>query len=279
MTLIDVWNVDTFDGALAADLQAHAELVCNYVQTSRRQWLEREASDHTLPHPTNPYGADYMAFVEAVGRGMEARTIRAWHYTRMTDAEVESLRRGGIYLSTLETIRRRFDAQVAAGVFSAEVADALFAASPFQGDQRRSRSDKFWMTSHPLDIEDGGVTLLLGNWGGESAYFWLRDPALEALVARLGVPRVLEVAVPLDATRHAYSAGRAVVATFARTLGCKPEKEAFDLYTTRPLGPEAVLAIHSEGEADFATLARGYPLAFVDVNIGRWDELIAEDGG
>lgn len=277
MTLIDVWNVDTFDGALTADLQAHAELICNYVQTSRRQWLEREASDHTMPHPINPYGAAYIAFVEAVGRDMEARTIRAWHYTRMTDAEVESLRRGGIYLSTLETIRQRFDAQVAAGVFSAEVADALFAASPFQNDQRRSRSDKFWMTSHPMDIEDGGVTLLLGNWGGESAYFWLRDPTLEALVARLGVPRVLEVAVPLDTTRHAYSAGRAVVATFGRTLGCKPEKEAFDLYAMRPLRPETVLAIHSEGESNFAALGRSYPAGFVDVNIDRWAELTAKD--
>lgn len=30
------------------------------------------------------------------------------------------------------------------------------------------------MVSHPVEIDDGGVELLLESWGGESAYF-LRD--------------------------------------------------------------------------------------------------------
>lgn len=264
--LIDVWNVETFDEDLIAELRAHAELIRNYMMTDRRLYLEREASDHTMPYPTNPYGLDYMEFVEKVGRDMEARTIRAWHFTRLMDAEIDIIRSNGIYPSTLETVRRRLDIQVAGGVFSAEVADALFAASPFNfnSEQLESRSNKFWMTSHPRRvIDDSGVTLLLGNWGGESVYFWLRDTALQKLVASTGVPRVLEMAVPLDATRHAYSAGRAVVATFGRTVGCNPDREAFDLYSIRALGSEAVIAVHSEGEPHFAALARGYPSGFL----------------
>ncbi|NTH49196.1 hypothetical protein G6K98_31640 [Agrobacterium rhizogenes] len=34
------------------------------------------------------------------------------------------------------------------------------------------------MVSHPHDIEDGGVELLLESWGGESVYFWQQDPDL-----------------------------------------------------------------------------------------------------
>ena len=263
--LIDVWNVETFDEDLTAELRAYGELIRNYMMTDRRLYLEREASDHTMPYATNPYATNYLEFVEEVGRDMEARTIRAWHYTRLTDAEVDIIRSNGIYPSTLGTIRRRLDTQVAASVFSAEVADALFAASPlnFNSEQLKARSNKFWMTSHPRQvIGDSGVSLLLGNWGGESVYFWLRDAALKELVARTGVPRVLEMAVPLDATGRAYSAGRAVVATFGRTLGCNPDKEAFDLYSIRALGPEAVIAIHSEGEPHFAELGRGYPSGF-----------------
>ena len=42
---------------------------------------------------------------------METRTIRAWHYTRLTDAEVEQLRTIGIALSSLDASRRRLEAQ------------------------------------------------------------------------------------------------------------------------------------------------------------------------
>jgi hypothetical protein len=206
---------------------------------------------------------EYNELLEKLGQEMQARTIRAWHYTRLTNAEVDNIRSYGIYLSTLETVRERIDAQVAASLLSAEIADALFAASPFHHrEQIGARSNKLWMTSYPHPVNDSGVTLLLNNWGGEAVYFWLREPALQALVTKIGVPRVLEVAVPLDATRHAYSAGRAVAATFALTLGCKVTPEAFDLYCIRPLGAESVVAIQSEGEPNFAALAQGYPLEF-----------------
>ena len=188
--LSDVWKVETFDEDLTAELRAHAKLIRSYMMTDRRHYLEREASDHTMPYPANPYGMDYMEFVEKVGSEMEARTIRAWHYTRLMDAEVDIIRGNGIYPSTLETIRRRLDIQVAAGVFSAETAAALFAASPLNFDkhQLEARSNKFWMTSHPHRvIGDSRVRLLLGNWGGESVYFWLQDAALRDLVASTGL--------------------------------------------------------------------------------------------
>jgi hypothetical protein len=260
-TRIDVWNVETFDKDLLAELCANAELIRNYLVIDKNNFLEHQTSDPIEPYPTNPYAASYLRFVKDVGQDMEARTIRAWHYTRLTDAETDTLRNTGIFASTLETIRRRLDAQVAAGVFSAKIADALFARSPFHHDKQSSaRSNKFWMTSQPVGIKDGGVTPLLGSWGGEAVYFWLEDAMLEEL--GIGKPRVLEMAVPLDATRHAYSAGRSVVATFGRTLGCDPDTGAFDLYATRSLGAEAVLAIHTEGEAVFSEIAKGYPTEF-----------------
>lgn len=219
--LIDVWDVETFDPELRGDLDAHAELFQDYFVTSRRQWLEREASDHTGPYPHNPHAGEFIWVTEHIMRLMEARTIRAWHYTRMTDAELDAIRQNGIYLSTLDTIRTRFDRQVAAGAFTQDIADRLFTDSPFQHEQLGSRSDKFWMVSHPVEIEDSGVELLLESWGGESAYFWQRDPALQTLLKTIGQPRVLEIAMPLALSRHSYSAAEAVVATYARTLDCR----------------------------------------------------------
>lgn len=270
--VIDVWDTGTFDAELRGDLDVHADVIRGYMLTSRRQGLEREASDHTKPHPENPYAGEFIWVKDHIMQLMEARTIRAWHYTRMTDTEIDALRQGGIYPSNLDNIRSRLAAQVAAGTFSHEVADRLFSDSPYQSDQRGSRSNKFWMVSHPVDTEDGGVELLLESWGGEAVYFWQRDAALQDLLKRIGRPRVLEIAMPLMHSRHAYSAAVAIVATYGRTLGCRPDKHAFDLYTHQPLGPEHILSVHSEGEPSFGTLARGYPAGFVDVNIGHWDE-------
>lgn len=264
MPLIDVWNPATFDPELAAHLRSAADLIRDYLTTSRRQYLEREASDHTQPYPINPYGSDYVAFTDGLVPWMEARSIRAWHYTRMTDAEATTLQRDGIHLSDLAAIRRRLDAQVAAGAFSADVADTLFAGSPFQSEQLGSRSGKFWMVSHPRDVEDSGVELLLESWGGEAVYFWQRDPDLQTLLKRIGRARVIELAVPLAATNHAYSAGRAVVSAYARSIGCPAESGAFDLYARQVLGPEAVLQIHNEGDAAFTGMARVYPAGFSD---------------
>lgn len=269
VALIDVWDIDTFDADLRGDLDCHADLIRQYILTSRRQWLEREASDRRMPYPENPYAGEFLAVTEYVMGLMEQRTIRAWHYTRMTDVEIETLRRDGIHVSNLGAIRVRLAAQVAAGSFSQDVADRLFADSPFQSDQLGSRSNKFWMVSHPIDVEDSGVELLLESWGGEAAYFWQRDDALQEMLKGIGRPRVLEIAMPLAHSRHCYSAAEAVIAAYGRTLGCDTNKKTFDLYTHQPLGPVHLLAVHSEGDASYSAMGRGYPDRYADVNLTR----------
>lgn len=258
--LIDVWNVDTFDSDLLAELRCEADLIRDYTLTENRNFLEREASDRTSPYPTNPYSEAYLHFADDVIMPMmNARTIRAWHYTRLTDSEVQTFYKDGIHLSDLKTIRQRLDTQVDAGTFPANIADALLAESPFHQDEFGARSGKFWMTSCPVPINSGLVDLLLQNWGGEGVYFWLKDEKLKALVAGIGKPRVIEVAVPLCVTKQASLAASAVLKTFARKLGEEPDRWHFDLYASRALGPTAVLAVHTEGEQKFDALGRLYP--------------------
>ena len=257
-------------------LGGHANLIRDYLTTSRRQYIERELSDHTQPHAINPFARAYGQFVEAVMAMMEEREIRAWHYCRMTEDEIALLKRDGVTLSTIETLRARLDAQVAAGRLSQAEADGLFGASPLHSSQRQSRSDKYWMVSTPVPPDDSGVELLLGHWGGEVAYFWLEDQALIDRVAGLGCPCVVELAVPVAATRHAYSAAAAIVATYARILGCKPDAGGFDLYTMRPLGPEAIRAVHCQSDESFAGLGVHFPPGSADSTVGDYDELVAE---
>jgi hypothetical protein len=261
---IDVWDVETFDGALLARLREAAGLISRYLETDRRQFLEREASSRWFPHPENPYAREYSSLSESLIAPMAQRPIRAWHYARLTDAEVQTIIQEGPVLSDLTGIRCRIDAQVAAGVITAAAAEHLWADSPFH-QQEDIRSNRFWMVSHPTRIDDSGVELLLGHWGGEGVYFWQRDPDLVSALKSIGAARIVELHVPLNATNHAFNAARATIATFARSIGCVSECAAFDLYINRPTGPQSVLAVHSKGEDSFEAMACGYPARFVDM--------------
>jgi hypothetical protein len=279
--LIDVWDAKTFDGELSATLAKETDLVRNYMMTEHRIFLAHDLGrgpERSLVRPENPHASAFLAFEEAIGERMQSRMIRAWHYTRLTAAEVDRLRHEGIHLSTPPRLRSRLDFLVASGALSTQSADALYAASPFHSDQFEARSNKFWLASHPVAIHDEGVAPLMAHWGGEVASMWTKDPVLLAPLAATGHARVIELAVPLALTRHSYWAGKAVVATFGRALGCIPNKHFFDLYVTTPLRPNSVLRVHSEGEASFEAMGLSYPEGYVDVDIGHWQELTGEEG-
>lgn len=261
-TPIDLWDTETFDDALAQRLTEAADLISNYFDASERQRREREAWDLRGPFPSNDFAGGYLALADELAVCIADRTVRAWHYTRLTEEEVDGMLSFGVQTSTLETTRARLAVQVAAGRMTAETADALMAASPFQGEQHNVRTGRFWMTSSPQTVDDLGVEPLLANWGGEAVSFGLADEALQIELARIGRPRILEIAVPLAATDQTYSASRVIVSTFARTLGRKGEISAIDLCATRALRPEAILAVHSEGETTFEQIGRSYPPRF-----------------
>ena len=98
-TLIDVWNLDTFDAALMGELRDQQQLLIDYFATDRTNYLEREASDHRGPIPSNPHASAYYRFAEDLMAVTQTRTIRAWHHTRMTDREVETPTSNGLYIA------------------------------------------------------------------------------------------------------------------------------------------------------------------------------------
>jgi hypothetical protein len=278
--IIDIWDARTFDSALFVQLEANADLICAYFETDHQIFLWHDLGRgpvRSILRPENPNATDFNKLLEALELQMETRTIRAFHYTCLTEHEVTSLLRSGVHVSTPETLRQRLEAVVVSGGLAREVADRLYAESPFHSDQFHARCGKFWLTSHPVTVDDGGVVPLMGRWGGEVASMWVRHLAFSAPLLKLGRARIIEVAVPLSATKHSYHAGKAVVATFARLRGAMPSNFAFDLYVRTALPATAVLAVHTEGGAAFESMGRGYPEGFVDVNAGRWKELTGDE--
>jgi hypothetical protein len=220
--LIDVWDPNSFDPALTAMLAAGADTIRSYMDRDHEIFLKYDRADRlhrSLLRPDNAYAEAFLNLRHHLSSAMKARTIRAWHHTRLTDDEANAFRLHGVEISTPASLKSRLNARVAVGELNQAVSDALFAASPFHSDQFGARSSKFWMTSHPIAIGDSGVKPLMARWGGEVASFWLTDPGHCAALASIGRPSVIELAVPLATTQHFHSAGEAVITTYGRFLG------------------------------------------------------------
>ena len=82
-----------------------------------------------------------------------------------------------------------------------------------------------------------------------------KDP-VRKLLATIGTPRVVEVAVPLAVTANAFDSAGTIMVSFVG------KHQSFDLAVNSPLPPSSVLRIHSRGEIDFEGFARGYPATF-----------------
>jgi hypothetical protein len=278
--VIDVWDAHSFDAEVLEVLNTHDKQIINYFETDLAIFLSYDNArgvERPLRRPDNPYADSYYRLLDKVSELMASRTIRAFHYTRLTDCEVKNLCLAGISLSSKETLRKRLQALVSSNLLSLETSTHLYEKSPFHSDQHDARAGKFWMVSHPIVVDNSGVAPLMAYWGGEVASFFVNEPALLKQLEQLGMARILELAVPLVATCHSYAASKAVVATFGRLRGAVSEKSTFDLYVNIPLPRAAVIAIHSEKEAAFSGMGRSYPLGYCDVDLGRWRKLTGQD--
>lgn len=266
MVAIDVWNVETFDSELLALLTGHAQLIRSYFDRHAyifHSYDLQQGLNRPTMRPSNAYADDFCRLAEQLETPMRALAVRAFHYTRITDAELEKLFVEGIHLSTHASLLSRLAALVESSDLSQSDADAVIEASPFK-TQLALREGMFWATSRPYPSDYDGVEPLLQYWGGEVAHFHQNEPELLAKLAQIGTPRVIEVAAPLSATAHAFVAGQTVIEAFAKSIGCKLDCRDFDLYVRQPLSKTAVLRVLSKGELDYRNLGRSYPAGLAE---------------
>jgi hypothetical protein len=260
--IIDVWDIETYDAELLTMLAAERQLLIDYFRTGDEIDTEYAASK-LMPRRDNPHASAFYRLVDRISHAMEARTIRGWHYSRLTPDEIEQIEREGLVPSSIEGLRARLDRRVASGDFTVAQADRIFAGSPFHA-QAESRGGKLYMVANPEPHDYDGLADILRHWGGESTYFWQRDPEILALLKATGRAAIIEIAMPIAASTHSAAAGMAAIHRFARSLGCACETKDFELYATHPLPASAVLNIHLEDDSSFQRIARGYPDRYSD---------------
>jgi hypothetical protein len=278
---ISLWDVSTYDETLIGILREHAELIQAYHATENRLFLDYDYGSkrgRLEPRPMNRHAENYCVLEKDIAECLRDRSIRAFHYSRLICGEVGTLRRDGIHLSTEETFYARLAARAAEGLLTSAEVETIHAASPIH-NQRELRAGRFWMTSHPIPPDDTLVSELLGHWGGELAYMWLDESSLIAKLQVMGRPRIIEIALPMAATpdHDAHNAATSALRAFALHLGCVTNKNPIDLCAVRPLPPQVVLTVHTEGDPAFKGMGRDYPAGYVDTDLGWWKALTGEE--
>ncbi len=261
--MIDLWNPNTFSVELQRTLTAESQLIFDYHSEACRLMDEHLNSSPYQSLKPNRFSSYYLWFQEHDLTPIlaEAR-IRTWHYARLLDHEVDEMQQR-LIPSSLEFLQKRLHDLVAKELLSEEEADKVFQESPFQS-QEDIRSGRLWTVTVPLHHSDGGVSPLLGSWGGESAYFWLSDKTLAAKLKSFGLSRILEIEAALLDGLNAFSASNTVLEAWAKKLGVSVVPTGCDLAITNCLGTAKLVRVHTEGESTFDAVAKTYPESVVE---------------
>jgi hypothetical protein len=139
--MVDLWDIGTYDEEiLDHHLERHKEVIDGYFDLERKKAVMVAKLATWEPIQPNPFATDYVAGVEGLGGVMSAKIVRAFHYSRMTDDEIEILRADGIVPTSVGFLKTRVDRQVAAGRLSR--IRATRSSSVALGKQRDSASAK-----------------------------------------------------------------------------------------------------------------------------------------
>jgi hypothetical protein len=256
--VIDLWNPDTYSIELERRLTSESQLIFDYHSEAHRLMDQHLNSSPYQSLKPNKFSADFLSFQEyELTPILAGSRIRAWHYARLLDHEVTTMRQG-LVPSSLDFLKTRLNELVAINLLNQEEADKVFQESPFQS-QEGIRSGRFWITTVPLHYCETGVSPLLGSWGGESAYFWLSDKALATKLRNLGMSRILEIEVALSDGLNAFNASSTALEAWAKKLGAPVVPAGCDLAITNCLGTAKLVRVHTEGESTFDAIAKTYP--------------------
>jgi hypothetical protein len=250
--VLDTSAPTTFDDELLDALRNHHSLIQGYLLREREIFETYDnyyGRGRPLCRPHNQFWSPFQALRDSLIPLMETRAIRGFHYTRMTDEELEIMRANGISLSTPSFLEMRLNALVSADLLTFDEVKIILDQSPFK-TQLDIRQNMFWMVSSRVNMDDQGVKPLLATWGGEVASMFLKDNDLFAKLQSIGRPRMVEVCAPISATDKAYSAACSVVAAYALQHGWPSEDGVFDFYVTKDLPANALLDVFTQENAE-----------------------------
>jgi hypothetical protein len=216
-----------------------------------------EHHDLFLDWATGPTWVGAAAYDRAIYQLMDLLQpydLRAWHCTRLTDQEAQAILAQGMQPPNPAILSTRIDAVVADGRVSAEIAREWKARNQVHETYRRDRI--WWCFYPPRESGEGGISALLGNWGGEALYNTHEsDPVTGPPLRRIGTPSLVEADIPVALLENSPSAAFSVVAHFLKASGhTKRDHLQLEDRIRENLPPAQIRRVLQHPEPDFIAL-------------------------
>ena len=169
-------------------------------------------------------------------------SIVGYHCTRLTDAELATIRSEGLQPLSRELIDRRISQAQARGDLNHEFA-ATIRKTHWGADENRIGRIAFIGTRTPFVHRRDTVHYLLGEWGGEAVSYALEGTKYQALLRRIGTPTIVVVAAPLDLVDSLNPD----LLTVAWSAHHEPEEAGCGFVLREPVPPEMIQGLVQPG--------------------------------
>ncbi len=247
--VIDLDNATTFGAELVQVLEESRSISLGYRAEEQRLLKDPDGSLAYTLRP-NKFANERRRVIEKeVMPLLQGRTLLGWHYTRLLPHESTKIRSNGMVVSTLESMKARLESARGHGLLTDDEVQALTEGSPLLRDetQQRCRSGKLFFVPKRLPIDYAGVAPLTSSWGGEVIYFWQEDHTLRAKLNSMGVPSVVEAAIPIWTEWICHMTAE----TIFDKSGFQNSGEAFDCWIPNDLSKDDIVEIHQPGSMGF----------------------------
>jgi hypothetical protein len=186
-------------------------------------------------------------------------TVRADHYTRLLDHEVEGIKREGLRPLTEQLVIDRITGACAHGVLDTPTRDFLLSRHVFATGGSSNRADRvcFVLGRGELSWSAAGCDDQLSVWGGEGIYNGAIG--VEERVRGLGQPAMVTALIDLSAGWEVIYTAPSLPRLFVGTL-LQTRPRHGEAHIIGGIPPEHVLGVHRPGDPEYdrhAGLPRG----------------------
>ena len=192
----------------------------------------------------------------ALSEILSRRRIVGYHCTRLTTAEIASIKRSGLRPLDCQLVHSKIAEAVDGGELLDSVGQQLRSKNALNG-LAGDRIGMIWFCyTRELLGDEGAVVRLLRSWGGEALYYYYEnDEAIGPILRNVGLPAIVEAVMPCSRIETFMPLGsRFLNAFLARREVFTEHGPAVDGYVRTPILGGDILRVMTIEDPEFRRL-------------------------
>lgn len=158
------------------------------------------------------------------------RSLEIFHVTRLTDLEIEDLKKYGLRPSSIDLFRRKIELALSEGLFDKNFGDELLANSYIMNQTQQVRWNSLYVNFGDSELKKSMSNFynLARIWGGECLNFTRFGNSNAEILKRIGQPSIVYGHIPLENLADKYYSG-SLYSAFASAFSEYKHTQSFQL--------------------------------------------------